>query len=227
MRFLIMYKYFTGTLLFMSLCIGSKCAGQVRIGIKNGLNVPLIVGENYFSAHNYKIRYPQQTIFFHAGITSDIRLSKTFSIQPEVLYSTSGYEWFSSEREFTTANSTDEPDVSESLGMVMVPVLLRVKLHGLGLVFGPQLNRLVSVKRDKFFEKNNDASSDYKMANSFSAVVGLEYTFWFGLGFHARYQYCPTSIAKITEKGIYAEGNSIYNHTAMGGMHFYFNSKKE
>jgi hypothetical protein len=198
-----------------------------RLGIKTGLNAPLIVGENYFSAHNYKIRYPTKTMFYHAGLTFDIKLSKVFSIQPEVLYSTAGYDWFSREEEFNSTNSTTEPNVAETLESLNIPLLLRVKAGGLGLVLGPQLSRLVSVKRHADLRGYSDApQSDYDMGNTLSGVAGLEYTFRFGLGFHARYSYAFRSIAKITEKGIYAEGNSLYNHAAMAGIHIYFNSKK-
>lgn len=198
-----------------------------RFGIKTGLSAPMIVGENYFSAHNYKIRYPTETLFYHAGLTFDVKLSKTFSIQPEILYSTAGYEWFSREEEFNSTNSTSEPDVSESLGSVNVPILLRLKFGGLGLVVGPQLSRLVSVKRYADLRGYSDnPQSDYYMGNALSGIAGIEYTFWFGLGFHARYSYAFRSIAKTTEKGIYAEGNSLYNHAAMGGVHFYFNSRR-
>ncbi|MCE7062202.1 porin family protein [Dyadobacter sp. CY343] len=222
-----MNKYLSIKLLIIAMFIYSKCTGQVRVGVKAGLNAPTLVGENYFSAHNYKIRNSVQTIYFHAGITSDVRLSRFFAIQPEVLYSTSGYEWFSAEEEFNSSNSTDEPDVAETLGVVMVPLLLRVKLGGLGLVFGPQLNRLVTARRSSRFGSKYDVRSDYETDPVFSAVIGLEYTFSFGLGLHARYNYCPTSIARVTDKGIYAPGNSMYNHTGMGGLHFYFFSKKE
>ncbi|WAC12399.1 porin family protein [Dyadobacter pollutisoli] len=223
-----MVKKFIGIVCVVLFCDGFPGSAQVlRFGIKTGLNGSLIVGENYFSAHNYKIRYPSKTLFYHAGLTSDVRLSKTLSVQPEILYSTAGYDWFSREEEFNGSNSTTEPDVSESLASINIPLLLRVKVGGLGLVVGPQVSRLVSAKRNAFVKGNTDVKSDYLMGNTLSGVAGLEYTFWFGLGFHARYSYAFRSVAKITEKGIYAEGNSLYNHAAMGGIHFYFNSKKQ
>ena len=212
--------------IFLSIFGSIECFSQVRFGVKAGLNMSLMDGNNYFSNYVYNIEQPIDLPAYHAGVVGEIQVLKYFSIQPEIIYSTAGYRYFSTGEVRNPWNQTTDPDITEFLSFVSVPLLLKLRIGGLGLVFGPQADRLVSAKRKIFEYDKEDASRDYNMATTFSAVVGLEYTFRFGLGFHARYTHGFQPVSKITETGIYEPGTSVKNRATMAGLHFLFGKGK-
>ena len=82
------------TLLFQ--LITFNAISQVKIGIRTGFNYPMVKGENYWSKGLYKPQYIfKNDLFNHAGIVVEIPVFKMLSVQPEILYSTSGYSWYS------------------------------------------------------------------------------------------------------------------------------------
>ena len=220
-----MYKFTRLTIIICLLCY-SQCFSQIKIGIKAGLNVSLMEGNNYFTNYAYSIERPIDLPAYHLGIVSEVPILKHLSLQPEIIYSTAGYKYFSNGERFNSMNSTTDPDVTEYLSFVSLPILIKVKLAGVGFLFGPQIDRLVLAQRKIHDYEKANASRDYNMGNTYSAVIGLDYTFRFGLGFHARYTHGLQSISKVTEIGIYEPGTSIKNNAAMFGLHFLFGKSK-
>ncbi|MDI1305206.1 MAG: porin family protein, partial [bacterium] len=90
---------------------------------------------------------------YHAGLIAEIKLIDSFSIQPELLYSTQGASY---------KNATEE--FRNELGYLSIPVLAKINLNKfVSLELGPQASFLLS-------ERN---SFDVKDANTFDfAVVG-------------------------------------------------------
>ncbi|NJM80118.1 MAG: PorT family protein [Flavobacterium sp.] len=102
----------------------------VKIGIKGGLN--------YANFTDSEINTDAITSY-HAGIVTRIGLTKTFALQPELLYSTQGASLDNAVGEF-----------KNELGYVSIPFLLKINLsESLSLEAGPQASFLLS-KKDEF-----------------------------------------------------------------------------
>ncbi|HEX9151329.1 MAG TPA: porin family protein, partial [Flavobacterium sp.] len=126
-------------------------AQLVKFGIKAGLNYANQTGSDItVNSTNYKT---DAITSYHAGLVAEIKLLDSFSVQPELLYSTQGA---------TYKNATEE--FKNELGYLSIPVLAKINLNKvISLELGPQASFLLS-------ERNN---FDVKDASTFDfAVVG-------------------------------------------------------
>lgn len=126
-------------------------AQLVRFGIKAGLNYANQTGSDItINSTNYST---SAITSYHAGLVAEIKLVKSFSIQPELLYSTQGATYKTAFTEF-----------KNELGYLSIPVLAKINLNKvISLELGPQASFLLS-------ERNNFSVND---ANTFDfAVVG-------------------------------------------------------
>jgi hypothetical protein len=134
------------------LAISSNMQGQlVKFGIKGGLNYANQNGsEITINNSNYST---SAITSYHAGLVAEIKLIDSFSIQPELLYSTQGATYKNAFEEF-----------KNELGYLSIPVLAKINLNKVvSIELGPQASFLLS-------ERNN---FDVKDANTFDfAVVG-------------------------------------------------------
>jgi opacity protein-like surface antigen len=145
-----MKKTILVTVLFLAVSINMQ-AQLFRFGIKAGLNYANQTGsEITIDNTNYST---SAITSYHAGLIAEIKLVDSFSIQPELLYSTQGA---------TYKNALEEFD--NELGYLSIPVLAKITLNKVvNIELGPQASFLLS-------EKNN---FDVKDANTFDfAVVG-------------------------------------------------------
>jgi len=129
----------------------SMQAQLFKLGIKAGLNYANQTGsEITINSSNYKT---SAITSYHAGLIAEIKLVDSFSIQPEILYSTQGASYKNAVEEF-----------NNELGYLAIPVLAKINLNKVvSIELGPQASFLLS-------EKNN---FDVKDANTFDfAVVG-------------------------------------------------------
>lgn len=139
-------------------------------------------------------------IGFYAGAFTDIQVSPTFSVQPELTYALLGAKT-------TITGANDKLD----LGYLNIPVLAKYNFNGLSLFAGPQLGILLSAKdQDGTSEKDEFNSTD------FSGIVGAGYTLFNGFGFDARYQFGLSNIAK-DQPGATIKSNAFYI-----GLHYNF-----
>jgi opacity protein-like surface antigen len=126
-------------------------AQLVKFGIKGGVNYANQNGSDItVNGDNYQT---DAITSYHAGLIAEIKLVDSFSIQPELLYSTQGASY---------KNATEE--FRNELGYLSIPVLAKINLNKfVSLELGPQASFLLS-------ERNN---FDVKDANTFDfAVVG-------------------------------------------------------
>lgn len=132
--------------------ISSNMQAQlVKFGIKAGLNYANQTGSDItVNSTNYNT---DAITSYHAGLIAEIKLLDSFSIQPELLYSTQG----------ATYKNVDE-EFKNELGYLSIPVLAKINFNKfVSLELGPQASFLLS-------ERNN---FDVKDANTFDfAVVG-------------------------------------------------------
>jgi opacity protein-like surface antigen len=142
------------TILFTVLLVAISMNMQaqlVKFGIKGGVNYANQNGSNItVNGDNYQT---DAITSYHAGLIAEIKLIDSFSIQPELLYSTQGASY---------KNATEE--FRNELGYLSIPVLAKINLNKfVSLELGPQASFLLS-------ERNN---FDVKDANTFDfAVVG-------------------------------------------------------
>lgn len=182
----------------------SSFAQTINFGVKAGI-----------TASNLKLTLSSTSITmttkvgFYAGAIADIGVAESFSVQPELYYSSMG------------AKVAGNPglgfeDSKDDFRYVNLPVLLKYKNEGFAVFLGPQIGVLISAK-----EKVGNVSTDYKnnlKSTDFSGIIGASYTLHNGLGLDARYQ---LGLSNIT-KGV-ANGTSLKNSTFMVGFHYFFN----
>lgn len=144
----------------------------IKIGIKGGLN--------YANLNGSSIQTDAITSY-HAGLLANISLLDSFSIQPEILYSTQGASYKNALTEY-----------KNELGYIQIPIMFKIGLtNSISLELGPQGSFLLSKKDDVVL--NNYNSYDF----SANAGVGLKLTK--ALFLQARYSLGLTDIAKNTE----------------------------
>ena len=157
------------TLLFIGTGITSLNAQTVKIGIKAGLN--------YANFNGSDIKTDAITSY-HAGLVAEIGLLNSFSIQPELLYSTQGASY---------KNAIDE--YQNELGYLSIPVMLKLYVtKSLSLEAGPQASFLLS-KKDEF-NLNDYNTFDFGV----NAGLGLQITK--SLFAQARYTLGLTEVSK-------------------------------
>lgn len=142
----------------------------------------------------------------HAGVLAHIHLSKTWALQPEVLYSGQGGQ----ETAGSLTNKT-------RLNYLNIPVLLQYMFdNGFRLEAGPQVGFLVSAKN-----KSNGLESDVKgsfKSPDLSFPIGLGYLSNSGLGIDGRWVPGISDIQK--------SGNSRKNSVFQLGLFYQFDHHK-
>ena len=115
-------------ILFVSAFFSVNCSAQLlKIGIKAGVN--------YSNFESSQIQTDALTSY-HLGVITEIKLLKSLSLQPEILYSTQGAFY-----------KTVIEDVKQELGYVSVPILAKVTIaKTFSVEAGPQFSYLLSKK---------------------------------------------------------------------------------
>jgi hypothetical protein len=121
---------------------------SLKFGLKAGINLANYSGSDINTS---------TITSFHAGLVSELKVFKNFSLQPELLYSTQGAEIDELGQQFTN-----------ELGYVSIPVLAKFYLEdNLSLELGPQFSFLLS-------ERNNVQAGDSNTFD-FAVAAGLSY----------------------------------------------------
>ena len=167
---------------------------ETRFGVKAGLNYSSIIGD---LTNGIKFRFSG-----HAGVFLEVELADRFSFQPELLYSSQGFQ-FSSDLSAIQNNGAiaDQNDFRTNVqfNYFTVPLLAKFSLKDrLAVEFGPQLgfllNQVTKIKnldqRDETLPNNRTSTSgnfrlDYGvaagLAYNFSESVSIQPRFYFGL----------------------------------------------
>lgn len=169
------------------LMTGTVSAQHVNLGVKAGLNV--------FNINNDNGTEFNSKPGFHIGLLGHIHINKQFAIQPELVYSTQGAK-------FTTSNV----ETKIKLGYVNIPVMFQYMFdNGFRIEAGPQVGLLLNAEA----ETNNtdtDIKANYQTVD-FGLGAGIG---WIhvpsGFGVDARYNFGLTNInesssVKSTNRG--------------------------
>ena len=156
-------------LTILILSISNSNAQTIKLGVKAGLN--------YANLNGSDIKTDAITSY-HAGIVTEISILDSFSIQPELIYSTQGASY---------ENAIDE--YKNELGYISLPVMLKIYVSdSFSLEVGPQASFLLN-KKDEF------NLNDYNTFD-FSANAGLGLKITESLFAQARYSLGLTEISK-------------------------------
>lgn len=141
----------------------------------------------------------------HAGALAHFHLSKTWALQPEVLYSIQG------------AKESGSYNNKLRLNYINVPVLLQYMFqNGFRLQAGPQIGFLISAK-SKLNDEEHDVKDSFK-STDFSFPIGLGYLSKSGLGIDGRWVPGLSNIQK--------DDYSPTNHVFQLGLFYQFGNHK-
>ena len=131
----------------------SLSAQESSFGIKGGFNAAFVETDSGFKTESRN--------GFHIGIYGENRLSDTFAIQPELMYSQQG---------FTETNGSGERE--QKLDYINLPIMLKAYLvPGLYIEAGPQIGLAINDKEE--FRNFLGESSVTRDPESFDYGVGL------------------------------------------------------
>ena len=159
---------FAGLLLILF----TATAQQAHFGVKGGVNI---------SQLHFNNNTPSDSkVGVNLGILAHIHASKTWAVQPELLYSLEG------------AQKVGNSGINYNLNYLNVPVLLQYMFeNGFRLEGGPQIGFLLNAKR-----KAGDVTVDDNgfKTTAFSIPLGLGYLTSSGVGLDARYVFGLSNI---------------------------------
>jgi hypothetical protein len=150
-----------------TLIVVAHAQDPAKFGLKGGLNLSRLD----FNNSNSDFRTG-----FHFGGLAHIHLTPSFSLQPELYFSTQGGEY-----------EMGNNDTEEKLSYINIPVLLQYNFaNGFRLQAGPQLGILVDSEVEVNGVEVNTSSNNYNNVD-FSIPLGLSYLGYSGFGVDARF----------------------------------------
>ena len=167
----------------LALFIVNGAVAQIKVGVKAGGNL-----SNVTNLSNTKVKFG-----FHGGAFAEFVITDKFSIQPELLYSSQGYD-------------IEDSKWSYTFGYINVPVLLKVNItQNFSAEFGPQIGILLSADR----KTDNSSLSRKEYCNSIdaAAVASVSYTFAEKFVVNARYNVGITEVFNDKARGVIFNGS--------------------
>ncbi len=180
-----------------------------QFGIKGGANFSTVTADDFEDGADSRTS-------FNVGVLLELPLSDRFSIQPEVLYSSQGFD---------IEQNEDGDDVEYQLDYIQVPVLAKIYLvKGLSIEAGPQFGFKANEEIDS--NPNGDDgdfvidedSSVFKDVDT-NIVGGVAYKFDTGFFVFGRYTYGLTNIFK---DGVLSDNFEAKNAVWQVGLGFMF-----
>ncbi|MBB6681049.1 PorT family protein [Aequorivita sp. 609] len=143
--------------------IATASAQGITYGVKAGVNLSTFTGDS-FTGFDTRVG-------LHIGGLAEIPLSEKFSVQPEVLYSQKGSEFFGTETH---------------LSYLDVPIMAKYHIvHGLSVELGPVPSFLVNAEQTKSGVESD--VSDYTKTFDFGIGGGVSYKLPMGVFFSLRF----------------------------------------
>lgn len=153
-------------------------AQETRFGIKGGLNYSSIVGD---LTEGLKFRFSG-----HGGIFLEIDFSEKFKLQPELLYSSQGFQFSTDLADIQNGGTVGDGNdfrTNVQLNFITVPILGKFYLNDKWDVeFGPQFGFLLNqVTKLKDLDQSSNTTGD--RTSSVSGDFQLDYGAAVGLGY--------------------------------------------
>jgi hypothetical protein len=146
---------------------------KTEIGVRAGTNISTwnlsSIGSDIKTSSNAGLE---------AGLLADLYVSKSFSIQPEVIFSMYG-----------TTFSSGGNSIKYAVNYVNIPVLAKYHMpQGIAFFAGPQLGLMLSAKAKADGEAKQDIKNYLKSTDVFG-VIGAEYNSPIGVSVGLRYNH--------------------------------------
>lgn len=195
---------------FVSVAVKAQADQSLaQFGIKGGVNLATLTADDFEDGADSRTS-------FNVGILAELPLSDRFSIQPEVLYSSQGFD---------IQQNDDGDDLEYQLDYIQVPILAKIYLiKGLSVEAGPQFGFKANEEIDS--NPNGDdgdfvIDQDSSVFKDFdtSIVGGVSYKFETGFFVSGRYTYGLTNIFK---DGIIGDNFEAKNAVWQFGLGFMF-----
>jgi Outer membrane protein beta-barrel domain len=187
-------------LVFLCAAAVSTVEAQVQFGVKGGLNITSMVG-NDVDVDGVKMK-----LGLHVGGLARLPITEQIKLQPELVFSTQG------------AQSQNGEKVNLNLNYLNVPVLAQYHTSvGFYGETGPQLGFLISAK-SKYDGNSIDIKDGYKSLD-FAWAFGAGYHFVPELGVNVRYN---LGISRLDDDG----DAKIHNSVFQLGVFYLFGAKK-
>lgn len=153
-------------------------AQETRFGIKGGLNYSSIVGD---LTQGLKFRFSG-----HGGIFLEVDFSEKFKLQPELLYSSQGFQFSTDLAEIQNGGVVADGNdlrTNVQLNFITVPILGKFALNDkVDVEFGPQFGFLLNqVTKIKDLDQAGSTNADRR--SSISGEFQLDYGAAVGLGY--------------------------------------------
>ncbi|WET02229.1 porin family protein [Flavobacterium sp. YJ01] len=194
------------------ICALLMCAGamaqteKVKLGVKAGLNISnLTFDEN-------ELKSSDKT-GFTAGLMAEIPLTKSFSVQPELLFSQQGMKLSYSDPE--VQNSHYKSTIA--LNYLNIPIMLKYYVaKGFSLQAGPQVGILLKANnkyQDNFLGYDNHDKMDLKdYSNGVDASVN------FGLGYQFQNKFYADVRYNMSYTDVFKDATSNTNYIIKSDM---------
>ncbi|MEM6687277.1 MAG: porin family protein [Bacteroidota bacterium] len=170
------------------LCLGYfSNAQEFSFGVRGGYNLAGIQGDN---ANGFQMRHG-----FHIGIVTEIKITNTFSVQPEISYSQQGSDQSSVFifEEFPLIDTALEARYN----YLNVPVLAKYYVFkGFSVEVGPQVGFLLSAEVDDGMQVVS--AKDQIKTIDVGVTIGIGYKLTNGLNFGVRYNAGFTNINDVS-----------------------------
>ena len=176
----------------------SAQAQKTHLGVKGGVNVSNLHFNDNVTTHS--------KVGVNFGMLAHIHASKTWAIQPELVYSLEG------------GKPGDNSDVTYNLNFLNVPVLLQYMFeNGFRLESGPQIGFLLSAKT-----KTNDVTVTNHgfESTAISLPLGAGYLTSSGWGIDARYVFGLSNLNSDRN------GSTIQSNVFQLGLFYQFSDTK-
>lgn len=189
----------TAILIASLLLLLNASAQKTHFGIKGGVNASNLHYDNNTNTDT--------KLGFNLGVLAHLHASKTWAIQPEIIYSLEGASY-----------KTSLGTTHINLNYINVPVLLQYMFkNGFRLEGGPQIGFLISAKTKT---PNVSITNNDFEATSVSIPLGIGYLTSSGLGLDARYVF---GLSNINED---KSGPVIQSNVFQLGLFYQFTDSK-
>ena len=139
-------------LFLLSFLIAASLQGQVRLGIRGGINASMLKSNDEFVTpnptltENYRITFPNYAMLgYHVGLVGQIQLFNFF-IQPEALYTVTRNDI--NIYDLNSANPENANAVTQKLNRLNFPILVGFKANAFKIGIGPVLTFLITDDSD-------------------------------------------------------------------------------
>jgi outer membrane protein with beta-barrel domain len=194
----------TAILIASLLLLLNASAQKTHFGIKGGVNASNL---HYSYPNSNTTTNTDSKLGFNLGVLAHLHASKTWAIQPEIMYSLEGASY-----------KTSLGTTHINLNYINVPVLLQYMFkNGFRLEGGPQIGFLISAKEKtpNVAVTNNDFE-----ATAVSIPLGIGYLTSSGLGLDARYVF---GLSNINED---KNGPVVQSNVFQLGLFYQFTDSK-